>query len=130
VVRDTEPYTQPVPVPAASVTCSSVLSTLPVTASTLTVSRLGPPARVPSTVVCQASLAAAPRSASTTSRVPSTLRTEVSCLRAVAWAARPEIFGVTDRAPIALVWATEVYRTTPPASVITTKSPPWTARPW
>jgi hypothetical protein len=62
--------------------------------------------------------------------VPSTRLTDRSCLRAVAWAARSEIFGATDSVPIVLVWATEVYLTAPLASVITTKSPPSTAKPW
>ncbi|GAB3222196.1 hypothetical protein GCM10027452_41710 [Micromonospora halotolerans] len=53
------PFHAPVPVPCT--TCSCVRSTAPVTASTSTVSRLGPSAPVPRTVVSQASAGRAPR---------------------------------------------------------------------
>ncbi len=125
---ETEPLIQPVPVPVTSVTCSWVPSTLPVSASTSTVSRLTPSAPMPLIVDSQASRAALPSAATTTRLVPSTLVTDFSCDLATEAAAVSVIFGVTESSPIGADCATEVYFVAPLESVITTKSPPRTGR--
>jgi hypothetical protein len=106
-----------------------MLGTAPFRASTSTVRRLGPSADVPRTVLSQASRAALPSSATTTSVVPSTVSTVVSCALATSAAASPVSVGVTASSPIGLVCATDVYFAWPLPSVITTKSPPVTGRP-
>ena len=58
VASETEPFTQPVPVPVASITCSTECRTAPVNASTSTVRRLGPSETVPRKVGSQARRAA------------------------------------------------------------------------
>jgi len=115
-------------VPVPCMTCSCVFSTAPVRASTSTLSRLGPSAPVPSTVVSHASRGV-PVSAKTTSFEPSTPLTVVSCLRAVASAEALDSVGVADTLPIACACPTEVNLTCPAAFVTTTKSPPTTGRP-
>src|SRR5262245_53954385 len=120
------PFQLPVPVPC--MTCSVAFNTAPVAASTSTDSRLYPSAPVPVSVVSQANFAA-PSSAYTTSVVPSTPLTVVSCLRATASASALDTRGITDMLPIGRLCATEVNFVWPVTSVTTTKSPPTTRRP-
>ena len=103
-------------------------STAPVPASTSTVSRLGPRAPVPFSVVSQASAAAVPV-ATTTSRVSSTPVTVASRRLATAIASSALSEGAADSVPIGRLCATEVYVVRPAASTATTKSPPITGRP-
>jgi hypothetical protein len=120
------PFQAAVPVPR--MTCSWVPSTVPVSASTSTVSRLAPSAPLPSTVDSQARRAVAPR-AYTTSRVDSTPVKVRSWPIATFAAAAPVSFGVVGRLPIGWLSATEWVRTLPALLVAITKSPPITGRP-
>ncbi len=99
------PFQAAVPVPC--MTCSWVPRTLPLTASTCTLSRLMPSALVPSTVDSQASRAVPP-SAYTTSRVPSTVVTVRSCFFAIVTASAWLRVGVVDTLPTGCWSATEL----------------------
>ena len=120
----TEPSQLPLPVP--STTCSFVVSTRPVRASTYTVSREASPCLRPVTQVSQASRE--DLRWRTTSRDLPTVAWRSWCLlvaRAVALAT----VAVTERSDTARFCATLVATTRPLSSVETTKSPPTTGTP-
>src|SRR5262245_24995459 len=112
------------PVPAS--TCSLLPSTLPLAASTYTVCLESSSPLAPATWVAQASRGV-PRAYTTSVGVPVELTFE-SLVRDVCCAFAAATVALMPRLPIDDVWATEVARKLPWASVTTTKSPPMTGR--
>ena len=120
----TVPLQPPLPVPSR--TCSVLVSTRPVRASTYTVSREASPCLRPVTQVSQAS------------REPVRWRTTRRLLPRVAWrswralvarALARATVALTERSETARLCATLVARIRPLSSVDTTKSPPTTGMP-
>ena len=125
VGRGSPPPSQ-LPLPVPWTTCSLVVSTRPVRASTYTVSREASPCFFPVTQVSQASREPV-RWRTTRRDLPSVgVR---SCRALVARASARATVALTERSETARLCATLVARIRPRSSVETTKSPPTTGMP-
>ena len=104
--------------------------TLPVVASTNTCSRLGRWPVWPATTVSYASRGVSSPYTIVSLAVTPSIVAAFDAFVAVAAAVAPDTAGVRLVSAIGLVWATSVDSTWPALSVTTTKSPPYTRRPW
>src|SRR6185312_12296814 len=118
------------PLPVPSATSSYELITVPVVASVNTCSRLGRAPVCPATTVSYASRGVSSAYTIVSLAMTPSIVAALDALAAVAVADAADTAGVRLVSAIGLDWATSVDSTWPDLSVTTTKSPPYTRRPW